>query len=238
MDLDFTPLSDDQLVALIRAACAEAVKRGNACGSAARDAYMDEAERARIAVEAADREAERIRQEAASRVAREAAERVRRESDAKVAEDQAAKDARAWARRKGACEAVEHLIGEVCGFDTKKLNIVAWRKPGSTERRIFLQFKFDDTLVTYHVTGNLAKGWAPGKLECRKDKDLTANRAKIAELCVAIAAIWTEAKIDVAATLAWPGDSIPLAGYTPPASVTAATPAQDVTPSADTAAAS
>ena len=59
--MDFTPLTDDQLVELIRAACSEAVKRGAACAAAAQGAYLGEAEKAQIARDAAAREAEKLR---------------------------------------------------------------------------------------------------------------------------------------------------------------------------------
>jgi ParB-like chromosome segregation protein Spo0J len=49
MDLDFSALTDDQLIALIRAACADAVTRGAAVESAAREAYMSADERVQVA---------------------------------------------------------------------------------------------------------------------------------------------------------------------------------------------
>ena len=42
-DLDLSMLSDDQLVALVRACCREAVARNPACAAAAEAAMLDEA---------------------------------------------------------------------------------------------------------------------------------------------------------------------------------------------------
>jgi hypothetical protein len=98
--LDFSGLTDDQLVGLIRAALRECVARGDAVRAAAQAATVDEAERAQVAREAADREAAKIRARERERIAREAAEAVRRRHEAQEAESRRAESIReAEARR-------------------------------------------------------------------------------------------------------------------------------------------
>lgn len=84
--LDFSALSDDQLLTLIKAALQEAVSRHPALGEAARAAMLDEQERLRILKEAGDREAAALRARERERLAREAAEEVRRQHAAEQAE--------------------------------------------------------------------------------------------------------------------------------------------------------
>ena len=75
--LDFSQLSDDQMLGLIRAALREVVARGPAMEAAARDAVLDEAERDEIRRRSAEREAAILRARERERVAAEAAEAVR-----------------------------------------------------------------------------------------------------------------------------------------------------------------
>ena len=97
--LDFSVLTDDQLIGLIRAALRECVARGGAVQAAARDATLDEAERAQVARAAADREAAKLRAQERERVAREAAEEVRRQHEAREAAARRAEAEQAAARR-------------------------------------------------------------------------------------------------------------------------------------------
>ena len=117
--LDFSALSDDQLLGLIRAALREITTRSPALSEAAHAAMLDEHERVGIAKEAGDREAARLRALERSRVAEEAAARVRADRDAaertanagraQAAAEKARTDAqaseergRAWLRRAAA----------------------------------------------------------------------------------------------------------------------------------------
>lgn len=213
-DLDFSPLDDGQLVTLIRAACGEAARRGAAVAAAARDAYLDAAERATVARTAAEAEAERIRQEEIRRVAAEATEQVRAKAERERAQAEIAREQERWGRRKAVALEVVRLFGG-CRFETKGLHIIAWKKPGGTERRIFIQYGFNDTLFTYYVTGNAQKNIVPGKREWRKDPDLRANADAITALCKVIAALWIEGDIDVTAAAGWAGEPAPLPDYEP-----------------------
>jgi hypothetical protein len=101
--LDFTALTDDQLIELIRAALAEAGARGQATVAAAQETWIDEAEKVKIAREAADREAAKFRALERERIAREAAEKVKRDHESR--NGQAAKDAARKAALDAAAEA-------------------------------------------------------------------------------------------------------------------------------------
>lgn len=92
--LDFSALTDDQLVGLIRAAIDEALTRNPAVARAAEDCMLDAAERARIAAEASAAEAAALR-------ARER-ERVANEARAKVREEEAQRNAAAIRQRQAA----------------------------------------------------------------------------------------------------------------------------------------
>lgn len=112
--LDFSELTDDQLVGLIRAALRECVSRGAAVQAAAQYATLDEAERAKAAREGAEREAAKLRAAERERVAREAAESVRRqqaeqESAARAAREQAETERQREAARRAADEAVSKV---------------------------------------------------------------------------------------------------------------------------------
>lgn len=104
--LDFSALSDDQLLLLIKAALREAVNRHPALGEAARAAMLDEQERLRILREAGEREAAALRARERAQLAHEAAEEVRRKHAAETAEidrlraAQAADEAREKAERQ------------------------------------------------------------------------------------------------------------------------------------------
>jgi hypothetical protein len=92
--LDFTALTDDQLISLVRLAMVECGRRGAAVAVQAQGIYLDEAEKLRVAREAAEREAAKLRAAERERIAREAAEEVRRQAQAQTtATDQAKAEA-------------------------------------------------------------------------------------------------------------------------------------------------
>jgi len=99
-NLDFSVLTDDQLLSLIRAALAEAVERGAAITAAAQSVYLDAAEKMEIARQAAEREAAILRAKERERIAREAAERVRQQAEAE--KTRAQKEAEAARQQKQA----------------------------------------------------------------------------------------------------------------------------------------
>jgi hypothetical protein len=93
-DLDFSELTDDQLLALVRAALRECVSRGDVVQAAAQAAVLNESEKVQIAREAAEAEAAKQRARERERIAREAADQVRREAESQRATERAADEAR------------------------------------------------------------------------------------------------------------------------------------------------
>ena len=151
--LDFSALSDDQLVELVREALAECVLRGSAVEAAVRQAGLDEAQKARVAAAAARREAERLKAEEERRIATEAAEKVRREAAEKVAE--AKRDAAA--RLRGIAQEARSLFGS----DQAEFTVSCWEKSG--DRRIYIGHGYKSNWVEYHHDGDSRV--APGTLK-------------------------------------------------------------------------
>ena len=102
--LDFSGLSDDQLVALAQAVCAEAISRNPAVRAAVHTVLIDEAERIRIAKSAGEAEAAAMRAAERERIARAAAAEVRAAEEARTAD---ARRAAAAAQVASAVEAAE-----------------------------------------------------------------------------------------------------------------------------------
>lgn len=203
--IDFSGLTDDQFVALARALCAEAVKRGGGVECAVRDSVLSEAERARVAERAAEIEAERLRAKEAERVAAEAAAKVRRAAEQQEIKDAAASERHMWGRKKGiALEVARLLPGE------KGLRLHVWMS-ADKERRVFLGHGFDKNRVTFFSTGNHRQ--PPGSIQA--NKDLVPVKKQFAALLSAVAREWNKLQFEIDSALAWDGDAIPLSGYEP-----------------------
>lgn len=209
MELDFSDLTDDQLMQLIRAACAEAVNRGAACAQAAHGVYLDAVEQARVAHAAAEREADRLRQAEVERIARETSERMRRDAEGKKINDAASAEAKLWARRKGIAAALEAADYPVAG-DT----LTVWLSGSTQEKRVFLQQGGygGATFATLYVTGNRRN--PPGTIEW-SSRVVKECRPGIAAVLVAVAQEWNAIKVDLGKALAWSGDAIPPKFLTP-----------------------
>ena len=223
MQIDFSALSDDQLVHLIRSACQEAATRGDACAAAAKDAILDEAEKARIAREAAEATAAKLKAEEEARIRADAEAQVRAQAALKTTDEETKKQERRWALRKGLALAVERVFSDLCLFPVKAKNgshllVELWQK--GTDRRIFIGYGFSKGVVAYYVTGGGAGRPKPPKFleNERGDSDVKKHHAKLVELCEAIAKLYpgATAKIDIGEALAWDGDAIPLANFVMP----------------------
>lgn len=92
--LDFSGITDDQLVELVRACCKEALQRNPGISQAVHDVLIDEREKARIIQTATEAEIAAMRAKERQRIAEEAVRRVREQADAQTTE----------ARRKAAAE--------------------------------------------------------------------------------------------------------------------------------------
>lgn len=205
MDLDFTGLTDDQLVGLIRAACEEAVTRGAAVEMAARAEFLSAAERVQVARAAAERETERLRREETERVAAAAASRS-------AVDVVAERERQLWAQRKGIAQALD-----AAGWNVVGDQLVVWLSDRN-EKRVFLQQnKYDGTTwVTLYVTGNAKH--APGSclFDSKVFKGEPELKREVGAVLRAVAAAWNAIKIDLPQAISWKGDAVPLAGYTPP----------------------
>jgi hypothetical protein len=104
-ELDLGGLSDDQLLGLLRAVLQEAVRRHPGVSAAAHAAVLDEEEKARIFMEASEKEARIARARERERIAAEAQARVRAE--------QAAANAEAEARREQAIREAKEKEAEI-----------------------------------------------------------------------------------------------------------------------------
>lgn len=185
-DSDFTILTDEQLVALIEAAVAEAVRRGVEMEDRAHRAVLSAQERAVIAQKAAAREAERLRETEAHRVAEAAAEKVRAEALAQAAEEKAAEEARLWAKKK----ALSRMVRDTLGFGW---TLTVWSQSG--EKRVYLDGSSGGR-VEYYETGNSRN--APQSLKAVWGKQ-GVEKSLVPELriIVALAASeWTTLKIE------------------------------------------
>lgn len=148
--IDFTPLSDDQLVELARAVAAECARRGQDVHAAAYSASLDEVERQRIAAEAAARAAERLRREEEDRIAAAAAAEVER--NARLAD---------CAQHKLLARAIREVLGD--GWE-----LTVWNK---TDLRVYLDrseagrrgYRNVLNKTVLYVTGD-GKGHKPGGL--------------------------------------------------------------------------
>ncbi|MBJ7223592.1 MULTISPECIES: hypothetical protein [unclassified Brenneria] len=98
--LDFSDVTDDQLVELARACCLEALRRSPASAQAMRDMMLSEAEKARIAREASEAEIRAARARERERIAREAAAQTRYEEERRTASQRAASAAQAAERAR------------------------------------------------------------------------------------------------------------------------------------------
>lgn len=189
---DFSPLTDDQLVELVRAACQEAVRRGMHVQRATEAAMLSEAEKARIAQDAAERAAEELRRKEAERIAREAAEAVKRQAEAAQSAEAAQKQQKLWAKKADLARMVADALGG------EKATVTVWAKDG--EKRVYLDqgrgFERSGGKVSYFATGNHRQ--APGSLKLEW-KGL--DEAKVRAACERAAKDWNSVKFYVADAL-------------------------------------
>lgn len=185
--LDFSALTDDQLLELLRAACQAAASRNPAVARAAETIVLDEAERARIAAAASEQEAAAIRAAERERIAKEAREKVRAEAEAHSAAARATANAdkgreaaeaerrraernKGWLRRAAALVDVEPEKISLLYADTQY---------GS---RVLINEGFDryarDHLADYNT----------GKATTKTPQTLVKRKPEIAALCAEFAA--------------------------------------------------
>lgn len=208
----FHALDDAALLALIRGACAEAMKRGEMVVSAARSAILTEAELAAVRLYAQQQAAERLRAEQVGRVAEQAQADLRRAAreaalkeaaaqEMRAREEASANERRAWGRKKGTALAVEALLPEHAG-----LTVSVWSS-ASLERRVYINHGRRVQMACLYVTGN--RHHPPGTLEM--NTSLEPRRAEFLALLRGIARTWNAlASMDVDSAAQWDGEALPL----------------------------
>lgn len=206
---DLARLPDEDLLALLRACCAEAVRRGGEAADAARSAYLSAAERATVEAAARDAVVDRLRREEAARVGREAEERLReREALDRAATEQS----RLWGVKKGLALAVVGLFRRARYKEDSwsTLKVEVWMR--GADKRVYLGYGFGENKIEYHATGSARH--PPGSLVLR-DKDFKPMADEVVSLCAAVAAQWNAVRFMAGEALAWPGAAVPLPGYAP-----------------------
>lgn len=207
----YAALDDAALVELIRAACAEAMKRGETVRNAARRAMLTEAEATALRMHAAELDdatklaAEEARlQVRAGLSIREAADKAAREEIARVAAEKeravAEKQRTAWARKKAVALAVQSLV-----TDREDLSVSVWESGGGIERRVYLNTGRKQ-IACLHVTGS--RRTPPGTLEVTAHRE--ARRPQFHALLTAVSQWWTSVNIDVAVAAKWDGQAAEL----------------------------
>jgi len=189
--MDFDALNDDQLVALVSGAVAEAMKR-QTCIAQVEAVVMAEADRLRIAREAAAQEAQRLLRREAQEVADRAAETVR-------VSTAAAQQSVLWAKKKAAALA---FLAIATGEDLESLTIHVWKGSGK-EQRVYIGRGFNENLIVCYVTGNSRV--VPGTTNV--SKQIGGDREAIKDYCLKLAKEWLELKFFIGNAVAWEGEA-------------------------------
>jgi hypothetical protein len=147
--MDFSPLTDEQLLELIKSAMGEAVSRG--VGQIASNIYLDAQEEARIKAEVVSMAQEKAKQAEIDRIKRESAHQVEKETREKQAKQQAIN----WAKKSALVTALkEHTLFE----DDTDFSFNIWESQ-SGEVRIYLQGppkgrRGHEWEIVYYATGS------------------------------------------------------------------------------------
>ena len=175
MTLDFSLLSDDQLIDLIRAACIEATRRN--LEAIAKNVMLDEADKAKLAREAFEREKLKIEREEAERVIREAAEKARAatESAARKAEEQ--RIAETWQYKDKVGVEVSAILKP-----TRNCELRVWAK--GADKRIYVGGGYNDNDVEYYHTGTHNE--KPRSIKIGFSKDIAIIKAEAEEVKAAL----------------------------------------------------
>lgn len=188
MTLDFTILSDDQLVELISAACQEAIARGEAVGFAARSAMLSESEKARIAQAAREKEMRKAKEREALLLAEQEAARIRAELEEEKRREQAEKTQQLWEKKDEIIQRAQELLAEVLD-STESLQV--WNK---TDKRIYVnKSRLGANHVVYYHDGNGKT--RPGTLEL--SAKLEPQRAAIKQFCAELCQKWNHIRVDL-----------------------------------------
>lgn len=128
MDLDFTNVTDDQLIELVRQCCLEAARRGDsAVAEALKATMLSEAERVRVARSASEAEIAALRAQERERIAQEARDKARAEHEAA---QEPARRAQARAEAEAAAAKAKKEL-EAAGYWLRRFAELVDREPST-----------------------------------------------------------------------------------------------------------
>lgn len=177
--MDLSALTDDQLVELMRLALAEAARRTPAVQAAMDAARLDAEEAARIAHEAADREAAILRAEARAKAAKDAARAVREAEAARNAEAEATRNANKAAQRETRERDWLQRAADLIGRHPSDISIYCI--PNRDNRARIVVNHGSDRYDRDHLVD-----WTRGADTCKMPRAAVRHRAAMVALCVEI----------------------------------------------------
>lgn len=130
--LDFSQLTDDQLIELVRSACEYALSKDPAIAAAMRETMLSEAERARVARTAGELEIAAQRAAQRMRISADAARQKRAEEKLRQAEEVAARAAETERQQKQIDRGWLVTIGKIVNRDPASISILHYRHDDGT----------------------------------------------------------------------------------------------------------
>jgi hypothetical protein len=200
--MDFSILSDEQLIELIKGALGETIKRGQTVVDAAREVMLDEKREAEIKARATQRAQERIIEQEADRLAKDTEKEILAKRQAKEAEEKAEKIKNMWLKEKAQAEKLLALLGD------RNLYLSIWEKSPGVDRRMYLKADdfFGKDICCLFVTGNSKE--SPKSLTSTNLKKYTPNgkdfndfRNEVKDLLLEINNNWKSGRFDIAKAL-------------------------------------
>lgn len=203
--MDFTQLTDEQLLTLLQEAMRESLARGSAVADAARQVLLSEKEAAEVASAASERTRERLRMEELHRVAKAAETKTRAEAETKLRQAEKDKIAKQWIAQKAQAQLIVDALGDAYPEGTT-VNI--WN---GTDKRVYLDCdagrRSSHLRAILYVDGNNRN--APGSftLETIRTLPTGKTRVEVADqlkgVLTTIGKYWKSCKFNVDESLAY-----------------------------------
>lgn len=172
--MDFSELTDDQLLQLVKAAMQEAIRRGSAVYRAATDSVIDAKEKARIEADAYFRAKESLAQQERDRIAQAAAKKAEQEVKAQKQQEYANDQARIWGKQK----AMHQALFEWGIEEPHTINV--WSRGG--DKRVYFESgkgpRYYEWKICLYLTGNAYH--PPGELSVETERGKTELITKVA----------------------------------------------------------
>jgi hypothetical protein len=162
--LDFSSISDDQLLELIKACMAEATKRGTAMAYAANDIFLDAAEKARIEAEAIARAQESAKERERQEIEEQAYRKTQQQIEQQKRKQEERKTAEEWSQKMA-------IIKVLLDWGVQeKFNLQVWTN--GADKRVYFQGVAGrhDWEFCLYATGN--QYHSPGEMTYSESKNL------------------------------------------------------------------